>query len=168
MHTPKVSNKDRYPGQLAVATAMIGIAVAISGCKIQITTETTGTTSATFVGQWHVHGSTMDITPKSVSIVTDLCPSGPGECRETDTLTVVSGDDKQLTLRVIQVGFQANGGRLTSPGQATALGDSLQFVSQAPGLLKATILHGFPGWAGGNSYWCGAGVSPSDAAKCGA
>jgi hypothetical protein len=44
----------------------------------------------------------------------------------------------------------------------------MQLVLQAPGLLKRTALHGFPGWHGGNPYWCGEGVSQSNAKLCGA
>jgi hypothetical protein len=47
------------------------------------------------------------------------------------------------------------------------VGDSIQLVWQAPGLLKQTVLKGFPGWQG-DLYWCGAGVSQSDQQRCGA
>ena len=47
-----------------------------------------------------------------------------------------------------------------SPGPSTAVGDSIQLVSQAPGLLKQTVVKGFPGWQG-DLYWCGAGVTPT-------
>jgi hypothetical protein len=136
------------------------------------TTDTTGTTSAHFLGQWHVHGSRMDITPKSVTIVTYSCPTERlSKCVQTDTLTAVSSDDKQLTLRVAAVSY--SGGEVGEPAvpiqdQATVAGDSLQLAYQAPGLLKTTIVHGFPEWAGGNPFWCGANVSAFDASKCGA
>lgn len=174
-----MTNKACSPNPVAVAAVVIAIAAAIAGCSMQKqnsmpkqNVDPTGTTSATFLGQWHVHGSTMDITATSVTIVTSSCPMNrPSECAETDTLTVVSGDDKQLTLRVVAVRFSAGAVEnqpAPSEGQATAAGDSLQLAYQAPGLLKTTILHGFPEWVGGNPYWCGANVSASDANKCGA
>ncbi|HWT50289.1 MAG TPA: hypothetical protein VN255_17550 [Mycobacterium sp.] len=99
------------------------------------------------------------------------CSQGQAACSETDTLGVVSGDDTQLTLTVTAVSYGLNNGQTTSvnpsPGPSTAVGDSIQLVSQAPGLLKQTVLHGFPGWQG-DLYWCGAGVSPSDQQQCGA
>jgi hypothetical protein len=105
VHPQAVTNKACSPNPVAVVAVVIAIAAAIAGCSMQRqNADTTVTTSATFLGQWHVHGSTMDITPKSVTIVTYSCPMRrPCECVETDTLTVVSGDDKQLTLRVVAV-----------------------------------------------------------------
>ena len=134
----------------------------------------TATASATFVGHWHVHGAMMDISPTSATIVTSVGPCSPGAqrmCEQTDTLAVVSGDNTQLTLVVTAVNYADNTGAPAtnpSPGPSTAVGDSLRLVSQAPGLLKATILHGFPEWLGGNPYWCGQGISQSDAKRCGA
>ena len=92
-------------------------------------------------------------------------------CHETDALTVASGDSAQLTLKVTAVTYADSSGASApnpSSGPQTAVGDTLQLTPQAPGLLKATILQGFPGWVGGNPYWCGQGVSPSDAKRCGA
>jgi hypothetical protein len=92
-------------------------------------------------------------------------------CHETDTLTVASSDNTRLTLTVTAVSYADNNGASASnpsPGSSTAVGDSLELTPQAPGLLKATIVRGFPGWVGGNPYWCGQGVSPSDAKLCGA
>jgi len=86
-------------------------------------------------------------------------------------LTVASGDSAQLTLNVTAVTYADSSGASApnpSSGPQTAVGDTLQLTLQAPGLLKATILQGFPGWVGGNPYWCGQGVSPSDAKRCGA
>jgi hypothetical protein len=85
---------------------------------------------------------------------------------------VVSGDDTQLTLAVTAVSYGLKNGQTTSvnpsPGPSTAVGDSIQLVSPAPGLLKQTVLKGFPGWQG-DLYWCAAGVSPSvDQGRCGA
>ena len=137
----------------------------------------TATASARFVGHWHVHDATLDITPTTATIVSSLgmgpCSAGPqAACSETDTLGVVSGDDTQLTLTVTGVSYGLHNGQTTSvnpsPGPSTAVGDSIQLVWQAPGLLKATVLKGFPGWQGGNPYWCGAGVSQSDQERCGA
>ena len=114
----------------------------------------------------------MDITPTTASIVTYSCPGpAPRDCHETDTLAVTSGDDKQLTLKVASVSYTNGAGAnvsIPNLSSTTVAGDSLQLVAQAPGLLKATILHGFPGWVGGNPYWCGAGISPADTSKCGA
>jgi hypothetical protein len=93
-------------------------------------------------------------------------------CSETDQLAVVSGNDTQLTLTVTGVSYTLHGGQNTSvnptAGPSTAVGDSIQLAWQAPGLLKQTALKGSSGWQGGNPYWCGAGISQSDAAKCGA
>jgi hypothetical protein len=138
------------------------------------TNPATATANPTFVGHWHVHGATMDINPATATIVASNGPCGPGAqgmCHETDTLTVTSGDSAQLTLKVTAVTFADSSGasaRNPPPGPQTAVGDTLQLTPQAPGLLKATILQGFPGWVGGNPYWCGQGISPSDAKRCGA
>jgi hypothetical protein len=135
---------------------------------------TTATANPTFVGKWHVHGSTMDIGPTTATIVASTGPCGPGAhgmCHETDTLTVVSGDSTQLTLKVTAVAYaDGSGASVPNPplGPQNAVGDTVQLTSQAPGLLKATILQGFPAWVGGNPYWCGQGVSQSDAKRCGA
>ena len=137
------------------------------------TATATGTAGAPFVGHWHVHGSAMDIAPDKATLITYSCPGSgtPRDCHETDTLSVVSGDGKQLTLQVATVSFTNNAGAavpIASQYASTAVGDELQLVAQAPGLLKATILHGFPGWVGGNPYWCGAGIGTTDRTKCGA
>lgn len=84
---------------------------------------------------------------------------------------VVSGNDKQLTLVVTGVIFTNQTGASVpnpNPGPSTAVGDTMRLSWQAPGLLKTAFLHGFPGWAGGNSYWCGAGVSQVNGQLCGA
>jgi len=131
--------------------------------------------SARFVGHWQRHASTLDITPTTATLSAGLgmgpCSQGQAACSETDTLGVVSGDDTQLTLTVTAVSYGLNNGQTTSvnpsPGPSTAVGDSIQLVSQAPGLLKQTVLHGFPGWQS-DLYWCGTGVSPTDQQQCGA
>jgi len=135
-----------------------------------------GTASARFVGHWQRHADTLDITPTTATLFAGLgmgpCSQGQGACSETDTLGVVSGDDTQLTLNVTAVSYGLNNGQTTtvnpSPGPSTAVGDSIQLVWQAPGLLKQTVLKGLPGWQGGDLYWCGAGVSPSAQQQCGA
>jgi hypothetical protein len=134
----------------------------------------TATASPAFVGHWHVHGATMDISPTTATITANNGPCGPGlqgMCHETDTLTVASGDSAQLTLKVTAVIYADSSGASAAnrpPGPQTTVGDTLQLTSQAPGLLKATILQGFPAWVGGNPYWCGEGISQSDAKRCGA
>jgi hypothetical protein len=133
------------------------------------------TASARFVGHWQRHASTLDITPTTATLSAGLgmggCSQGQAACSETDTLGVVSGDDTQLTLTVTAVSYGLNNGQTTSvnpsPGPSTAVGDSIQLVSRAPGLIKQTVLHGFPGWQG-DLYWCGTGVSPTDQQQCGA
>lgn len=177
-------------GWLVAITATV-ITVGAAGCSKNtsgtVTSSTTGTpssaaaptatASARFVGHWTVHDATMDITPTTATIVTSLgmgpCSAGPqAACSETDALGVVSGDHTQLTLTVTGVSYGLQNGQTTSvnpsTGPSTAVGDSIQLVWQAPGLLKATVLKGFPGWQGGNPYWCGAGVSQSDRERCGA
>jgi hypothetical protein len=139
-------------------------------------TSATATASASFVGQWHVHGATLDIAQRTATMVVSLgmgpCSLGaPHACSETDSLAVLSGDDTQLTLGVTAVSFTDNTGASApnpSPGSSTAVGDSMQLLLQAPGLLKRMALHGFPGWEGGNPYWCGPGVSQANAQLCGA
>jgi hypothetical protein len=117
------------------------------------------------VGHWNVHGATLDIaaTTAVIHAMSGPCqPPAQGMCGETDHMTAsLSGDGKTLTLVVTSV---APG----NPGSSTAVGDSMQLVLQAPGLLKRTAVHGFPGWQGGNPYWCGEGVSQSNAKLCGA
>ena len=131
---------------------------------------------AGFVGQWHVHDATLDISDRTATMVVSLgmgpCSLGPPHpCSETDSLAVLSGDDTQLTLGVTAASFTDNTGAVAanpSPGSSTAVGDSMQLVLQAPGLLKRVSQHGFPGWEGGNPYWCGPGVSQANAQLCGA
>jgi len=140
------------------------------------TASASGTASGRFVGHWQRHVSTLDITATTATLFAGLdmgpCSQGQAACSETDTLGVVSGDETQLTLAVTAVSYGLKNGQTTpanpSPGPSTSVGDSLQLVSQAPGLLKQTVLKGFPGWQGGDLYWCGAGVSPPDQQRCGA
>jgi hypothetical protein len=183
---------------LAIAIAIAGVVtVAAAGCSKNTsgtgTSSTTGapsstssgptgssspsgTASARFVGHWQRHVSTLDITATTATLFAGLdmgpCSQGQAACSETDTLGVVSGDDTQLTVAVTAVSYGLKNGQTTSvnpsPGPSTAVGDSIQLVPQAPGLLKQTVLKGFPGWQGGDLYWCGAGVSPSDQQRCGA
>ena len=139
------------------------------------TSAASGTASAHFVGHWQRHASTLDITPTTATLFAGLgngpCSRGTAACSEIDTLSVTSGDDTHLTLTVTDVKYGLKDGQRTSvnpsPGPSTAAGDSIQLVLEAPGLLKQTVVKGFPGWEG-DLYWCGAGVSPSDGARCGA
>jgi hypothetical protein len=140
-------------------------------------TAPSATASARFVGKWHVHDATLNITPTAATRIASLglgpCTQDPQvACSETDTLAVVSGNDTELTLNVTAVSYVLHSGQTTSTntagGPSTAVGDSIQLVWQAPGLLKGTVLNGFPGLQGGNPYWCGAGISQSDQQKCGA
>ena len=187
------------PGPGLFVAAVVGIVAASAGCSTRTNTPSpasaptvhettpaqstvagpsanpaTATADPTFVGHWHVHGATMDISPATATIVANNGPCGPGSqgmCHETNALTVASGDSAQLTLNVTAVTYADSSGASApnpSSGPQTAVGDTLQLTLQAPGLLKATILQGFPGWVGGNPYWCGQGVSPSDAKRCGA
>jgi hypothetical protein len=122
----------------------------------------------------HVHGATLDIGQTNATMVVNLGPCAAGAaglCSETDSRTVVSGDDTQSTLSVTGVTYTDQSGTKVpnpQPGSSTAVGNSMQLVLQAPGLLKQTVLHGFPGWAGGNPYWCGPGVSQANRQLCGA
>ena len=142
---------------------------------VNSTASGSATAGARFVGHWQRHASTLDITATTATLFAGLdmgaCSRGQAACSETDTLAVVSGDDTQLTLAVTAVSYGMKDGQTTSvnpsPGPSTAVGDSIQLVSQAPGLVKQTVLKGFPGWRG-ELYWCGAGVSPSDTQRCGA
>jgi hypothetical protein len=142
---------------------------------VNSTASGSATASARFVGHWQRHASTLDITATTAKLFAGLdmgsCSRGQAACSEIDTLAVVSGDDTQLTLAVTAVSYGMKDGQTTpvnpSPGPSTAVGDSIQLVSQAPGLVKQTVLKGFPGWRG-ELYWCGAGVSPSDTQRCGA
>lgn len=140
-------------------------------------TAAPATASARFLGHWHVHDGSLDITPTTATINSSPgagpCMQNPQvACSETDTLTVVSGNDTELTLTVTAVSYKLSSGQTTSvsgnAGPSTAVGDSVQLVWQAQGLLKQTVLKGFPGWQGGNPYWCGAGISPGDQQLCGA
>lgn len=160
-------------GSTAIAAAALGLAtVAAAGTAAPSATATTG---SSFVGQWHVHGTTLDIAEKTATMVVNLGPCSSGAnrfCHETDALAASpSGDGTQLTLVVTAVSYAADtGAPVPNPtaGSSTAVGDSIQLVLQAPGLLKQTVLHGFPGMAGGNPYWCGPGVSQSNDQLCGA
>jgi hypothetical protein len=179
---------------LVFAATMI-VTVAVGGCSknssstgASSTTASTGTASsssvapsatasARFVGEWHVHDSSLNVALTTATLTASAgmgpCMQNPqAPCSETDQLAVTSGNDTQLTLTVTGVSYTFNDFQTAtvdpSPGPRTAVGDSIQLVWQAPGLLKATVLKGLPGMKGGNPYWCGAGVSQSDAQKCGA
>lgn len=173
-------------GVLVTAATMI-VAVAAAGCSKHTvpgspsspssSTVPSATASPRFVGQWHVHDASLDIAPTTATLTASLGIGPCTEnlqvpCSETDQLAVVSGNDTQLTLTVTGVSYTLHDGQKTSvnpaTGPSTAVGDSMQLVWQAPGLLEQTELKGFPGWQGGNPYWCGAGISQSDAEKCGA
>jgi hypothetical protein len=138
-------------------------------------TSATVTASAGFVGQWHVHGSTLDIAATTATMVVThgmgQCSLGAHHvCSETDALAVLSGDNAHLTLGVTAVNYTDNtGASIPNPAadSSTAVGDSIQLLLQAPGLLRGTVLHGFPGMSGGNPYWCSSGVSQSNAKLCG-
>lgn len=178
------------PGVAVAIAATLIVTVAAAGCSKN--SSTTGapsspsptsstvpaaTASARFVGKWHAHDATLDITPTTATRVASLgmgpCTQNPEvACSESDSLAVVSGNDTQLTLTVTDVSYALHTGQTTSldltSGTSTSLGDSIQLVWQAPGLLKQTVLKGFPGLRGGNPYWCGAGISQSDQRRCGA
>jgi hypothetical protein len=139
------------------------------------TASTPATASAPFVGHWQRHQSTLDITPTTATLFAGLgngpCSQGTAACSEIDTLAVAFADNTQLTLSVTGVNYGLKDGQTTSvnpsPGPSTAVGDSIQLVLQAPGLLKQTVVKGFPGWEG-ELYWCGAGVSQTNNVRCGA
>jgi hypothetical protein len=162
--TTTVSSSPAVPSASSTATASSTGSISASG-----------TAGARFVGHWQRHASTLDITATTAKLFAGLdmgaCSRGQAACSEIDTLVVVSGDDTQLTLAVTAVSYGMKDGQTTSanpsPGPSTAVGDSIQLVLEAPGLLKQTVLKGFPGWRG-DLYWCGAGVSPSDTQRCGA
>jgi hypothetical protein len=168
---------NRSGAMLAVAATVI-VAVTVAGCSRHTSgTGASATAGARFVGHWQVHDETLNITPTTATRVASLgmgpCMQDPqAACSENDTLAVSSGNDTQLTLTVTGVSYVLHSGQTTSvspsTGPSTAVGDSIQLVWQAPGLLKQTVLKGFPGLQGGNPYWCGAGISQSDQQKCGA
>ena len=181
---------------VAIATTVI-VTVAAAGCSkntsgtgMSSTTITTssGPTSQTapsatpsamasahFVGHWQRHASTLDITPTTARLFAGLdmgaCSRGEAACSEIDTLAVTSGDDTHLILTVTGVSYAMKDGQTTSvnpsPGPATAVGDSIQLVWRPPGVLKQTVVKGFPGWRG-DLDWCGTAGSPSDQQGCGA
>jgi hypothetical protein len=161
------------PGTASTSTAPETSSVQSTAVSLSAT-PAAATAGPVFVGNWHVHGATMEITPTTATITASNGACGPGTrgiCSETDTLTVATGGSTQLMLKVTAVTYQDSSGANAPnppPGPQTAVGDTLQLTSQAPGLLKATILQGFPGWVGGNPYWCGQGISQSDARRCGA
>jgi hypothetical protein len=144
--------------------------------QLNPTSAAAPTAHGSFVGQWHVHDATLDIAEKTATLVVSLgmglCSLGPPHpCSETDSLAVLSSDDTQVTLGVTAVSFTDYTGAMAanpSQGSLTAVGDSMQLALQAPGLLKRVSQHGFPGWEGGNPYWCGSGVSQANAQLCGA
>ena len=180
-------------GTIAAAVIVTAAATACSTTTSRTgTSPTTATTSNSgsssspsgsatagvpFVGHWHTHGANLHITATTATINATSgmgpCMRNPQlSCSQTYTLGVVSSNDKQLTLTVTAVSFHLRTGQTTTvnpnPDPATAVGDSMQLVWQAPGLLKATLLHGFPDWQGGNPYWCGEGINESNKTRCGA
>jgi hypothetical protein len=185
-----VSSALRRTAALVIAATVV-LTVAAAGCSKNgavspgsgnpssptSSTVSSATAGARFVGEWHVHDASLNITPTTASLIVSLgmgpcTENAQAPCSETDQLAVVSGSDTQLALSVTGVSYTLNGGQNTSvnpsTGPSTAVGDSMQLVWRAPGLLERTALNGFPGWQGGNPYWCGAGISQSDAEKCGA
>lgn len=166
---------------LVIAATMI-VTMAVGGCSKNSSgtgapSTTAATATARFVGEWHVHDSSLNITPTTATLTASAgmgpCMQNPqAPCSETDQLAVTSGNNTQVTLTVTGVSYTFNDFQTATanptPGPSTAVGDSIQLVWQAPGLVKATVLKGFPGIQGGIPYWCGAGVSQSDAQKCGA
>jgi hypothetical protein len=162
----------------ALVTAATMIAAVVAGCPHGAASPgPSATASARFVGHWHVHDASLNIAPTTATLIVSLgigpcTENAQAPCSETDQLAVISGDDTQLTLSVTAVSYTLHDSKTTSvnpsTGPSTAVGDSLQLRWQAPGLLMRTALTGFPGWQGGNPYWCGAGISQGDAEKCGA
>ena len=138
------------------------------------------TASPSFVGQWSVHGETLQIGATSATLVSNLGPCSPpaqGLCHETDTMSATlsaSGGPGGgvLTLVVTSVAFGDGTGAPVTAAEAgspvAAVGDSLQLTVVAPGLLKRAIVHGFAGLVGGNANFCGAAVSPANQQLCGA
>jgi hypothetical protein len=160
----------QQPGSLTSSTPSPTVT---AGATPGNTSSPTGSTaSASFVGKWRVHGASLTITETTATVfAAGACRPAPAFCAETDTMAVQSGDDKQLTLVVTAVTYTDETGATVpnpNPGPSTAVGDTTQLVWQAPGLLKQTVLHGFPGWTGGNPYWCGAGISEINHRLCGA
>ena len=150
------------------AAAVLAAALAMTGPPVACAAPATP-----FNGHWHSHGAALDITGETATIVVSTGPCGPSGaqmCHETDHLSVRSADETGLDLVVTAVDHSDSGGAAVPPrpGPATAVGDSMHLSSQGPGLLKRTSMQGFPGWSGGNPYWCGAGISPADVGRCGA
>jgi hypothetical protein len=131
--------------------------------------------SARFVGHWLRHQSTLDITPTTASLFAGLgngpCSEGVAACSEIDTFSVTSGDDTHLVLTVTDVQYVLKDGQKTSvnpsPGPVTAAGDAIQLVWREPGILKQTVVKGFPGWQG-DLDWCGTAGTPIEKQGCGA
>jgi hypothetical protein len=169
-------------GAILICAVTVIAPMSVSGCS-KNTSSTTGSSTTTvtasphFVGEWHVHDSSLNIALTTATLTASAgmgpCMQNPqAPCSETDQLAVTSGDDTHLTLTVTGVSYTFNDFQTATakptPGPSTAVGDSIQLALQSPGLLKATVTKGFPGMQGGNPYWCGVGISPADAQKCGA
>jgi hypothetical protein len=147
--------------------------VTASAAPRNTSSPTGSAASASFEGKWRVHGASLTINETTATMVAGgACSAPPAFCSETLTMAVQSGDDKHLTLVVTAVSYKdATGATVPNPdpGPSTAVGDSTQLLWQAPGLLKQSVLHGFPGWeGGGNPYWCGDGISEINNRLCGA
>lgn len=138
------------------------------------------TASASFLGQWSVHGETLQIGAATATLVSNLGPCSPpaqGLCHETDSMSATLSPSAGLggavlTLVVTSVAFADSNGAPVTAAEAgspvAAVGDSLQLTVVAPGLLKRAIIHGFAGLVGGNANFCGAGVSAANQQLCGA
>ena len=91
------------PGPGLFVAAVVGIVAASAGCSTRTNTPSpastptvhettsaqstvvdpsakppTATADPTFVGHWHVHGATMDISPATATIIASNGPCGPG------------------------------------------------------------------------------------------
>jgi len=165
-----MNNRTNKPVTSALGAAIASVAAAaLLLCGVA---TAQADTNARFVGNWHVHGASLTITGTTATFTfRGSCSFAARFCSETNAMAVTSADDQQVTLAVTAVTYADETGVAVpnaNPGPSTAVGDSTQLVWQAPGLLKQTVLHGFPGLAGGNPYWCGAGISQTNLARCGA
>ncbi|GAC1366577.1 MAG: hypothetical protein NVSMB32_11020 [Actinomycetota bacterium] len=122
-----------------------------------------------FVGTWHVHGSSLQITSRTQGQLTTFnvgqcLPNGSsGACGEHDALSLVlSPDSTRLTATLTKVTyFVSNGaGEQVVPNANVStpnhVGDAFRLEFVGADLMKTTILRGLQGYVGGNPYWCGA------------
>jgi hypothetical protein len=130
-----------------------------------------------FVGQWNVHDAMIDIRGDDTATLTvsETCPKEFPErwlaCEEVaEVRWVLDGAIFRGTIETVHLVRRDTNVAVEpdDPNRLDAVGNQFELRPEAPGLLTTHWTRGGTQWDGGNSYWCGDGISPDDRLKCGA